>query len=210
LAITYQYLKRSLFHLTFVIFTVLSWPSLSYAPSTASIEQQVAAVQSTPDKALERVKVIVNQPVDHVRRTPDMSVSVFSPGWFHEGAIKPDFATVDIRATQDLQYSKSTYVTSNLNPGEVFIGNQLEFNSMTKYFYIDRTLPKRRLEESEMLEINQLYRTIARSTQRLEQLKESEGLPFVHISEFFAGIILVAAALTVGGLYFLWPAVRRR
>jgi len=44
----------------------------------------------------------------------------------------------------------------------MFIGDELEFNSMTKYFYTDRTLPKKRLSDAEMNEINDLYRAIGR------------------------------------------------
>ena len=69
-----------------------------------------------------------------------MRVAVFPQGWFHEGAITPDFATVDVRATQEFPYSEYTYVTSNLNPDEAFIASELEFNSMTKYFYADGSL----------------------------------------------------------------------
>lgn len=44
----------------------------------------------------------------------------------------------------------------------MFIGSELEFNKMTKYFYVDRTLPKKRLSDAEMVEINSLYRVIGR------------------------------------------------
>jgi len=43
------------------------------------------------------------------------------------------------------------YVTSDLNPGVVFVGSEIEFNPMTKFFYIDRSLPKKKLTEAEML-----------------------------------------------------------
>lgn len=154
------------------------------------------------DAAVARVKAIVNQPVTRLRRTPDMSVAVFSPGWFHEGAIKPDFATVDIRATQELLYSKYTYVSSDLNPGEAFIGNELEFNPMTKYFYTDRTIPKSRLTESEMLEVNAQYRIIAQCTQQLEQLKGG-------LSQFTIIAMIVVIGLVVGGLYVVLPVIRK-
>ena len=75
-----------------------------------------------------------------------------------------------------IQADQAGYVTSDLNPGVVFIGSQLEFNSMTKYFYVDRTLPKRKLSEAEMLEINRLYRVIGRCEQQLAALlKPSAG-----------------------------------
>ncbi|WP_027053861.1 hypothetical protein [Mesorhizobium erdmanii] len=112
-------------------------------------------------RAEQKVVEIVNQPVTHLPRSG--SFSVFSPGWFHPGATKPDFNNVDIRDTQELTYEG--YVTSDLNPTEMFIGRELEFNAMTKYFYTDRTLPKRRLSATEMAEINGLYRVIGRDGQ---------------------------------------------
>jgi len=49
----------------------------------------------------------------------------------------------------------------------VFPGSQVEFNAMTKYFYEDRTLPKKRLTEAEMLDVNRLYRIIGRCEKML-------------------------------------------
>jgi hypothetical protein len=112
--------------------------------------------------AIEKVKQIVNQPVPSMPRVPGVRYSLYSPGWFHEGAVTPDFRNVDVRATQDLSYGRHEYVTSDLNPGVMFRGQDVEFNSMTKYFYTDRSLPKKRLTEAEMLQINRLYRIIAR------------------------------------------------
>jgi hypothetical protein len=123
-------------------------------------EERLAALHLEMTNAYNRVLAIVNRPVVAYRRTQNMRVSTYSPGWFHEGAGKPDFNTVDVRQTQDLHYGKDQYVTSDLNPGLVFLGQDLEFNSMTKYFYTNRTLPKHKLSEPEMLEINRLYRIL--------------------------------------------------
>ena len=128
-----------------------------------------AAVKTELNNAVLRVEQIVNQPVTQLNRTPEMSVSTYSPGWFHPGAERPDFKTVDIRATQDLNYAKNQYVTSDLNLGAAFLGKEVEFNSKTKYFYTDRSLPKKKLTEAEMLEINRLYRVIARDEDELSQ-----------------------------------------
>jgi hypothetical protein len=119
------------------------------------------------DDAISRVQEIVNQPVKRLARTPNMRVGTFSPGWFHPGADKPDFNTVDVRATQELPYDQFEYVTSDLNPGVVFPGHELEFNPMTKYFYTDRTVPKKKLTGAEMLEINRLYRIIGHDEEQL-------------------------------------------
>ncbi len=114
-------------------------------------------------RAEQKVVQIVNQPIAHLSRSGQFEV--FFPGWFHPGAIRPDFNNVDVRATQELPYAKSDYVTSDLNPTEMFIGRELEFNAMTKYFYTDRTLPKKRLSNAEMIEINDLYRVMGHDEQ---------------------------------------------
>jgi len=123
--------------------------------------------------ARHRVVQIVNRPVKPFpRRT---TAREYSPGWFHEGAIKPDFNTVDVRATQEFPYQAYPYVTSDVNPSTMFRGKDLEFNAMTKFFYVDRNLPKRRLSQHEMVEINSLYRVIGRAEQAAATRWETVG-----------------------------------
>lgn len=116
-------------------------------------------------RAEQRVVQIVNQPITHMPRSGQWME--YSPGWFHPGAIKPDFSNVDIRATQEFPYASSDHVTSDLNPTEMFIGDELEFNAMTKYFYTDRALPKKRLSNAEMIKINNLYRIVGHDEQAI-------------------------------------------
>ena len=125
------------------------------------------AVHAEMETAMHQVEKIVNQPVPAYRRQPGMRVGVYSPGWFHEGAHKPDFEHADVRTTQETPYAKDQYVTSDLNPGLVFLGSQLEFNAATKFFYTNRSVPKKKLTESEMLEINRLYRIIGNCERQL-------------------------------------------
>jgi hypothetical protein len=127
----------------------------------------ITNAQSIMDDAIARVKDIVNQPVSQFDLTPGIKVATFRPGWFHPGAIKPDFNTVDVRATQESSYSQYPCVNSDLNPDVYFIRPELEFNSMTKYFYVDRSLPKKKLTEAEMLEINRLYRIMGKCERKL-------------------------------------------
>ena len=134
-------------------------------------EKEIAAINVEMNAAIEKVKVIVNQRVGALKRTAGMKVSTSSPGWFHDGATKPNFNTVDVRATQETRYADTPYVTSDLNPGYVFVGSQLEFNSMTKYFYTDRNVPKKKLTEAEMIEINRLYRIIGGCEKKLLRLQ---------------------------------------
>lgn len=162
--------------------------SVSTAPGA---EQNITRknAQAIMTDAIERVKAIINQPVRALPRTPSMHVSTFSPGWFHAGAGKPDFATVDVRATQDTaHFASHPYVTSDLNPGVAFAGSEVEFNSMTKWFYVDRSLPKKKLAEAEMLEINRLYRIIGKCEEE-SQAPSVMALGFVsgHKNSLLAG-----------------------
>jgi hypothetical protein len=145
------------------------------AQEATNAQAQIAAVQSEMNTAIQQVQKIVNQPVAGFARTAGIGAANFSPGWFHEGATKPDFNTVDVRATRECIYDKYDYVTSDLNPRVMFVGRQLEFNAMTKYFYLDRSLPKKKLSEAEMVEINRLYRIIGRCEQQLAQLQNPES-----------------------------------
>ena len=142
-----------------------------FNPATATPAEQIAELQLELTNAWQQVIQIVNQPVRTYARSADMEVSVYSPGWFHPGALTPDFNTVDVRKSRELTYASQAYVTSDLNPGVVFLGQDLEFNSMTKLFYVDRSLPKHKLSEDDMLEINQLYRIIGHCRSQLARLQ---------------------------------------
>jgi hypothetical protein len=155
---------------------VASAPAQPSKPANAagqrpSVAEQIATLKKELKDAIARVNLIVNQPVSTVPRTPELKVAWFRDGWFHPGAATPDFSNVDVRKTQETsQYDQNEYVSSPLNPGVAFPGSEVEFNSMTKFFYLDRTLPKKRLTESEMIEINRLYRIIARCGAQLSIL----------------------------------------
>jgi hypothetical protein len=169
--------SRFIQHLFYAASLLLLIKICSALPVCAeSREDQIAALNKEKNEAIFGVEDIVNQPVTHLKRTPDMIVANF-PGWFDPGATKPDFNTVDVRATQEFVYEGYQYVTSDLNPGVVFTGNELEFNSMTKYFITDRSVPKKKLTEAEMLEINQFYRIIGHCEQQLDTLQHPE--PFL-------------------------------
>jgi hypothetical protein len=129
------------------------------AATTNSTEEQITALQLQLTNAWHQVETIVNQPVPAYRMDSSYSVSVYSPGWFHPGASIPDFNNVDVRQSQQLIYT-ATWVSSDITPTMMFHGSDLEFNAMTKLFYTNRALPKKKLTEAEMLQINSFYRTI--------------------------------------------------
>lgn len=134
---------------------------------------QIAATKKQLNDAIARVTEIINQPVDSVPRTREIwdKCQFYPDGYFHPGAATPDFNHVDVRKTQDVTgYSPYAYVSSNLTPDRAFPGAELEFNPMTKMFYQDRSVPKKRLTEAEMVEINRLYRIIGASITALQML----------------------------------------
>ena len=136
-------------------------------PKAASTSTDTNAIKAELETAVHQVEKIVNQPVAAYRKAPGMHVSVFNEGWFHPGANKPVFDNLDVRIYQQTPYAQYQYVTSPLNPGIVFRGADLEFNAMIKYFYTNRTLPKKKLTGPEMEEINRLYRIIGRCEHQL-------------------------------------------
>jgi hypothetical protein len=146
-------------------------------PALGSPGAQVNAIAGEINAAVRRIVAIVNQPITRLPRTPEMKIVSFGPGWFHPGATRPDFNNVDITTTQDFSFYNYEYVSSDLNPTEAFLGAELEFNSMTKYFYTDRSIPKKRLTKNEMLEINHLYRVIGLGEQQLLQLGFTGAMP---------------------------------
>jgi len=144
-------------------------------PLQAQAATDPAQVAAEMNAAVNRVKEIVNQPVRRLTMGDAAQAALFQPGWFHPGALTPDFEHVDIRASQEFaQYAQWPFVTSDVTPGFMFVGTEVEFNAMTKFFYTDRSLPKAKLTEQEMLEINDLYRVIGKC---LKQLREVQARP---------------------------------
>ena len=180
--------KNLLFRLSLLLQSfcccVMAVSSVQAQPTTApGNAAEIATIEQEKSETVAKVQAIVNQPVGALRQTPGMHVSISSPGWFHEGASKPDFNSVDVRLTQEAVYDKHQYVSSDLNPGLAFVGRQLEFNAMTKYFYTNRSLPKKKLSEAEMVEINRLYRIIGRCEKQLAKLRPRPALVIEPESE---------------------------
>lgn len=138
------------------------------ASPSLSPEARLAATKKEMQSAVTSVQNIVNQATALAQRTQQMRVWEYEY-WFHPGATKPDFNTVDVRLTQQLDYENEDYVCLKSRPELVWAGHDLEFNAMTKFFYVDRSVPKKRLTNEEMLEVNRLYRIIGRCEKELNQ-----------------------------------------
>jgi hypothetical protein len=138
--------------------------------------KDAAALTAERDAAIEQVKTIVNQPVQALPFSTEERVGMYRPSWFHDGAGRPNFLVVDVRQSQQFPYDKFEYVASDINPGVMFRGHDLEFNANTKYFYTDRTVPKKRLTPEEMVEINRLYRIIGERERDLARLQAGQPM----------------------------------
>jgi hypothetical protein len=150
--------------------------SRSIAQTATNTAADTNAIKAEMDTAIGQVEKIVNQTVPAYHRAHGMDVGKFSPGWFHPGAINPDFNHVDVSTSrQTAEFDSHEYCTSDLNPGLVWKSRDLEFNSMTKYFYTNRTFPKKRLTEVEMVEINRLYRIIGKCEEQLNPAPKPEA-----------------------------------
>ncbi|HLX69189.1 MAG TPA: hypothetical protein VKV04_06130 [Verrucomicrobiae bacterium] len=174
-------------------------PAVAQSP-----EDRIATLKKEKDDAFSRIQDIVNQPVTPLKRTPDMVVKNFTD-WGKHDFLTPDFDTVDVRRSQQNMFDGYQYVTCDLNPGEAFIGSELEFNEMTKIFYTDFTVPKKKLTEAEMLEINQLCRVIGNCSRQLDEL-ESQEPPLTKVHQLLLAhkpIVIGAVALLVLAFYFV-------
>ncbi len=117
---------------------------------------------------------------------------------------------MDVRATRQFPYAKFDYVTSDLNPNVVYLGRELEFNSMTKYFYTDRTVPKKKPTEAEMLEINGLYRIIGRCEELMADLQPPEQPPAFNLLDLFKSRFYGGALVLALLLFLVLMALHRR
>ena len=190
----------------FQIISLLALMNLCSAlPAVAeSPADRIATLKKEKDDAFFRIQDIVNQPLTHLKPTPDMVAKNFTD-WGGHDFLTPDFDTVDVRTTQQKMFDGYQYVTCNLNPGEVFIGNELEFNEMTKIFYNDFTVPKKKLTETEMLEINRLCRIIGSCNRQLDELENPEP-PLTKVHQRLLAhrpIVIGVVALLVLALYFV-------
>jgi len=115
-----------------------------------------------------------------------------------------------VRTTQEFHYDKFDYVTSDLNPGVVFVGRELEFNPTLKYFYEDYSLPKKKLTEAEMLEINRLFRIIGRCEQLIADLQPPAPLPAFDFLEMLKSRLYGGELVLAFVLFLVLLQLRRR
>ena len=153
-------------------------PPPAAAKGAVSPEVRIRQLNEELARTVRRVREIVNQPVTQVEVTQGMKIARF-PIWFHPGAGTPNFDTDDVRTTESsANYSDPNYdyAACPMHPGIAFLMSDMAFNSATKIFYVDRSVPKKKLAEYELLEINKLYRVIGRDLHELAALGQTPAL----------------------------------
>jgi hypothetical protein len=85
---------------------------------------------------------------------------------------------------------------------------------MTKYFITDRSVPKKKLTEAEMLEINRLYRIIGHCNQQLDELLKPRtivlGLDLTRIHDAITNALDTPVGASIAGFVlkyrYIWVA----
>jgi hypothetical protein len=138
-------------------------PSQAPVPADeGAVTPQVADARAKLGEALAKARAMINQPVTSYPMTEELraKASLYEDGWFHPGADIPNFIDIHIERSQEPYGSQYEWVTSNLTPGLVFRSADCEYNAATKFFYMDRTVPKKKLTQPEMLRLDAIYHQI--------------------------------------------------
>ena len=140
----------------------------SAARLSAALQQQGRAAQSEYDLTTRQVQAIVNQTPPTVvppRGSTEVYWSLYDPG-----AIKPDFNVADVVTGREA--AKGDYTYMKVRPGVFYRSTDCEFNPQTKFFYTDRSVPKKKLTDAENQEIVRLYRTLGKDETILTTLSQ--------------------------------------
>ncbi len=111
------------------------------------------AARAEFDKTTRQVQGIVNQTPPIVVPPPG-STEVYKYG-YHPGASKPDYNNDNLIGTREIWKGEYAYIDGV--PGVFYRSADCEFNPQTKYFYLSRTVPKKRLSDAEYKELTRLY-----------------------------------------------------
>ena len=111
------------------------------------------AARAEFDKTTRQIQGIVNQ-APQIVVPPPGSTEVYKYG-FHPGANKPDYNAENLIGTREIW--KGDYAYLDGAPGVFYRSADCEFNPQTKYFYLSRTVAKKRLSDAEYKELTRLY-----------------------------------------------------
>ena len=105
------------------------------------------------DRTTRQVQAIVNQTPPVVPKTAGAESYHYG---YHPGAEKPDYDAADsLQSKRELW--KGEFVNMDDAPGVFYRSSECEFNPQTKFFYLNRSLPKKKLSDAEYHELTRLY-----------------------------------------------------
>ncbi len=131
-----------------------SAPAAGNAPPPGA---EAPVTRAQMEAAVQRAQAIVNQVPPTVTKPPGAQSWNYG---YHPGATKPDFNKTDIVSGRELWLHD--YIDMQGSPGVYYRGTDCEFNSQTKFFFTNRSLPKKRLTDAEYQELVRLYRFLGR------------------------------------------------
>jgi hypothetical protein len=131
-------------------------------PDAGPMPTSLSEARRKLETALANAREIINQPVPSVPVTPQMlkNSEQHLDGWMYLPAQTPAFMFAHVEDTQALDTWGAEWVTCNLTPGLAFRAKDLETNAQTRFFYMDLTLPKKRLSAEEMAQLDVIYHQI--------------------------------------------------
>ncbi len=112
-----------------------------------------AAARAEFDRTTRQVQAIVNQAPPMVPKpAADADVYHYS---YHPGANQPDYNAENLLGTREIWKGEYAYIEAA--PNVYYRSADCEFNPQTKYFYLSRTMAKKRLSDAEYAELTRLY-----------------------------------------------------
>ena len=119
------------------------------------------------DKTTRKVQAIVNQ-VPPIVVPPPGSTEVYKYG-YHPGANPPDYNADNLLATRETWKGEYSYIDSV--PNVFYRSSDCEFNPQTKYFYLSRTVAKKKLSDVEYAELTRLYHLLGQQEKAISEVK---------------------------------------
>lgn len=135
-------------------------------------EKAVKTARVDFDKTTHQVQGIVNQ-TPAIVANPPPGAEVFHY-LIHDGANPPDYKAENLQGTRELW--KGQYVYMEDAPGVYYRGADCEFNAQTKYFYLNRKVPKKRLTDAEYQELTRLFRQLGQQEKAVADAAPPAGL----------------------------------
>ncbi|MBE7210460.1 MAG: hypothetical protein INR65_05530, partial [Gluconacetobacter diazotrophicus] len=124
------------------------------------------AARAEFDKTTHQVQAIVNQVPPMVPKPP-AGAEVYGYD-YHPGANPPDYDATNLVGTRELWKGEYVYIQSV--PNVYYRAADCEFNPQTKFFFTSRTVPKKKLTDTEYAELTRLYHLLGQQQKAIDNV----------------------------------------